>query len=183
MLASHCASAAAQTTEAWPTKPVTLIAPFTPGGTTDLVARALATQLQTLWSQPVIVDNKPGAGTAGAALTARAPADGYTLLLANVGHTAAACGLYKNLPYEFTTHLESITSVAQVPNVLLVPKSLPVANVGELIKGDEADRKGAVSYGSAGIGSTQHLSAELLKSLAKVEATHIPYKGAAPMMI
>lgn len=109
------ASAAAQTTEAWPTKPVTLIAPFTPGGTTDLVARALATQLQTLWSQPVIVDNKPGAGgTVGAALTARAPADGYTLLLANVGHTAAAA-LYKNLPYEFTTHLESITSVAQVP--------------------------------------------------------------------
>lgn len=175
------ASAAAQTTEAWPTTPVTLIAPFTPGGTTDLVARALATQLQTLWSQPVIVDNKLGAGgTVGAALTARAPADGYTLLLANVGHTAAAA-LYKNLPYEFTTHLESITSVAQVPNVLLVPKSLPVANVGELIKYMK-DRKGAVSYGSAGIGSTQHLSAELLKSLAKVEATHIPYKGAAPMM-
>lgn len=174
-------SAAAQTAETWPIKPVTLIAPFTPGGTTDLVARALATQLQTLWKQPVIVDNKPGAGgTVGASLTARAPADGYTLLLANVGH-AAASALYKNLPYEFTTNLESITNVAQVPNVLLVPKSLPVANVGELVKYMK-ERKGSVSYGSAGIGSTQHLSAELLKSLAKVDATHIPYRGAAPMM-
>lgn len=179
--AALATSAAAQGPEAYPNKPVTLIAPFTPGGTTDLVARALATQLQILWKQPVVVDNKPGAGgTVGAALTARAPADGYTLLLANVGH-AAASALYKNLPYEFTTHLESITSVAQVPNVLLVPKSMPVANVGELVKYMK-DRKGAVSYGSAGVGSTQHLSAELLKSLAKVEATHIPYKGAAPMM-
>ncbi len=167
--------------DTWPTKPVTLIAPFTPGGTTDLVARSLATQLQALWKQPVIVDNKPGAGgTVGAALTARAPADGYTLLLANVGH-AAASALYKNLPYEFTTHLESITNVAQVPNVLLVPKSAPVNTVADLIQ-QARTRKGALSYGSAGVGSTQHLSAELLKSLAGIEATHIPYKGAAPMM-
>ena len=168
-------------TENWPTKAVTLIAPFTPGGTTDIVARALANQLQIIWKQPVIVDNRPGAGgTVGAAAVARATPDGYTLLLANVGH-AAAPALYKNLPYDFVKNLDSITNVALVPNILLVPKSLPVNNVGELIKYMK-DRKGAVSYGSAGIGSTQHLSAELLKSLAKVEATHIPYKGAAPMM-
>lgn len=177
--AATCANA--QTADKWPAKAVTLIAPFTPGGTTDLVARALATQLQILWSQPVVVDNKPGAGgTVGAALTARAPADGYTLLLANVGH-AAASALYKKLPYEFTTDLESITSVALVPNVLLVSKSLPVSNVGELIQYMKRN-PGRVSYGSAGVGSTQHLSAELLKSLAKVDATHVPYKGAAPMM-
>ena len=173
--------ATAQPADHWPNKPVTLVAPFTPGGTTDIVARALANQLQIIWKQPVIVDNKPGAGgTVGAALVARAAPDGYTLLLANVGH-AAAPALYKNLPYDFTKNLDSITNVAQVPNVLLVPKSLPVSNVSELIK-HMKDSKASVSYGSAGIGSTQHLSAELLKSLAKVDAVHVPYKGAAPMM-
>ena len=168
-------------TENWPTKAVTLIAPFTPGGTTDIVARALANQLQIIWKQPVVVDNRPGAGgTVGAAAVARANPDGYTLLLANVGH-AAAPALYKNLPYDFVKNLDSITNVALVPNILLVPKSLPVNNVGELIKYMK-DSKQPVSYGSAGIGSTQHLSAELLKSMANVDAVHVPYKGAAPMM-
>lgn len=179
---SLAAQAAADSPDAnWPSRPVTLVAPFTPGGTTDIVARALANQLQIIWKQAVIVDNKPGAGgTVGAALVARASPDGYTLLLANVGH-AAAPALYKNLPYDFTRSLDSITNVAIVPNVLLVPRSLPVSNVAELVKYMK-ERKAAVSYGSAGIGSTQHLSAELLKSLAKVDAVHVPYKGAAPMM-
>lgn len=178
---SLAGTATAQSADSWPNKPVTLIAPFTPGGTTDILARAIASQLQIIWKQPVIVDNKPGAGgTVGAALVARAAPDGYTLLLANVGH-AAAPALYKNLSYDFTKNLDSITNVALVPNVLLVPKSLPVSNVAELIKHIK-NSKAPVSYGSAGIGSTQHLSAELLKSLAKVDATHVPYKGAAPMM-
>ncbi|HBJ99913.1 MULTISPECIES: tripartite tricarboxylate transporter substrate binding protein [Delftia] len=178
-LATHAAADAPDAN--WPAKPVTLVAPFTPGGTTDIVARALANQLQIIWKQAVVVDNRPGAGgTVGAALVARANPDGYTLLLANVGH-AAAPALYKNLPYDFTRNLDSITNVAIVPNVLLVPKSLPVSNVAELVKYMK-ERKAPVSYGSAGIGSTQHLSAELLKSLARVDAVHVPYKGAAPMM-
>ena len=165
----------------WPTKPITLVAPFTPGGTTDIVARAIAMQLQNELGQTVVVENKPGAGgTLGAGLVARARPDGYTLLLANVGHTAAA-SLYKNLPYDFEKDLSQITTVAIVPNVLVVKKTLPVSNVKELIvylKENPAE----ASYGSAGVGSTQHLSAELLKKQANVEAVHVPYKGAAPMM-
>ena len=165
----------------WPTKPITLVAPFTPGGTTDLVARAVGAQLQQQLGQPVVVENRPGAGgTVGAAMVARAAPDGYTLLLANVGHTAAAA-LYKSLSYNFDSDLQSITSVAYVPNVLIVNKSLPVNTVAEFLDYVK-QRPGDVNYGSAGIGSTQHLSGELLKSSAKLEAMHIPYKGASPMM-
>ncbi|RTZ43449.1 tripartite tricarboxylate transporter substrate binding protein [Candidimonas sp. SYP-B2681] len=165
----------------WPSKPITLVAPFTPGGTTDLVARAVAHQLQNELGQPVVVENKPGAGgTLGAAYVARSAADGYTLLLANVGHAAAAA-LYKGLSYNFQNDLDSITSVAHVPNVLIVNKSLPVNSVAELLEYIK-QRPGEVNYGSAGIGSTQHLSGELLKSSAKIDAEHIPYKGASPMM-
>lgn len=165
----------------WPTKPITLVAPFTPGGTTDLVARAVAAQLQQQLGQAVVVENRPGAGgTVGAAMVSRAAPDGYTLLLANVGHTAAAA-LYKTLSYNFETDLQSITSVAYVPNVLIVNKSLPVNTVAEFLDYVK-QRPGDVNYGSAGIGSTQHLSGELLKSTAKLDAQHIPYKGASPMM-
>src|SRR5690606_41948059 len=101
----------------WPTQPITLIAPFTPGGTTDIVARAVAMQLQQQLGQTVIVENKPGAGgTLGAGIVARAKPDGYTLLLANVGHTAANV-LYKNLPYDFERDMTQSTTVAQAPNV------------------------------------------------------------------
>ncbi|SHH66040.1 Tripartite-type tricarboxylate transporter, receptor component TctC [Pollutimonas bauzanensis] len=165
----------------WPAKPITLVAPFTPGGTTDLMARAIAQQLQNELGQTVVVENKPGAGgTVGAAYVARSAPDGYTLLLANVGHAAAAA-LYKTLTYDFQTDLDSITSVAYVPNVLIVNKSLPVNTVAELVEYIR-QRPGEVNYGSAGIGSTQHLSGELLKSSAKLDAEHVPYKGASPMM-
>lgn len=165
----------------WPTKPITLVAPFTPGGTTDIVARAIAAQLQQQLGQSVIVDNRPGAGgTLGAAMVARAQPDGYTLLLANVGH-AAAPALYKNLTYDFEKDMTHISTVAVVPNVLIVRKSLPVNNVKELIAYLKEHRAEA-TYGSAGIGTTQHLSAELLKKQASFEAVHVPYKGASPMM-
>jgi len=167
--------------ESWPTRPITLIAPFTPGGTTDIVARAVAMQLQQQLGQPVVVENKPGAGgTLGAGIVARAKADGYTLLLANVGHTAAAV-LYKNLPYDFERDMTQITTVANVPNVLVVPKRLPVNNVQELLAYAKANPDD-INYGSAGIGTTQHLSAELLKKQSGLQALHVPFKGAAPMM-
>jgi len=174
-------AAAAPAFAAWPEKPITLIAPFTPGGTTDIVARAVAQQLQEQLGQTVVVENKPGAGgTVGAAIVARAQPDGYTLLLGNVGHTAAA-SLYKNLPYDFERDMTQITTVANVPNVLVVSKSLPVDDVQGLI--DYLKKNPAqANYGSAGIGSTQHLSAELLKKQAGVDAMHVPYKGASPMM-
>ncbi|QET05888.1 tripartite tricarboxylate transporter substrate binding protein [Cupriavidus pauculus] len=165
----------------WPTKPITIVAPFTPGGTTDIVARAVAAQLQKELGQSVVVDNRPGAGgTLGAAMVARAQPDGYTLLLANVGH-AAASALYKNLPYDFEKDMTHITTVAVVPNVLIVRKSLPVNNVKELIAYLKS-HPGEATFGSAGIGTTQHLSAELLKKQASFDAVHVPYKGASPMM-
>jgi tripartite-type tricarboxylate transporter receptor subunit TctC len=165
----------------WPEKTITLVAPFTPGGTTDIVARVVAQQLQTELGQTVIVDNKAGAGgTLGAAFVARSRPDGYTLLLSNVGHTAAAA-LYKNLPYDFEKDMTQITTVASVPNVLVVNRSLPVANVRELLAYLTA-HAADVSYGSAGVGTTQHLSAELLKKQTGVNVVHVPYKGAAPMM-
>ncbi|ARP86802.1 Bug family tripartite tricarboxylate transporter substrate binding protein [Bordetella genomosp. 9] len=175
-----CAPAAhAQTS--WPERPITLVAPFTPGGTTDIVARAMAAQLQKQLGQTVVVENKPGAGgTVGAGIVARARPDGYTLLLGNVGHTAANA-LYKNLSYDFERDLTQITTVANVPNVLVVAKSLPVSNVRELLAYAKA-HPGDINYGSAGIGSTQHLSAELLLKQTGMQAVHVPFKGAAPMM-
>ncbi|CAM3553039.1 tripartite tricarboxylate transporter substrate binding protein [Bordetella sputigena] len=165
----------------WPERPITLVAPFTPGGTTDIVARAVAMQLQQQLGQPVVVENKPGAGgTVGAGIVARAKPDGYTLLLANVGHTAAGV-LYKNLPYDFERDMTQITTVANVPNVLVVAKTLPVNNVREFLDYAKAHPK-EINYGSAGIGTTQHLSAELLKKQTGMQALHVPFKGAAPMM-
>jgi len=165
----------------WPEHSITLIAPFTPGGTTDIIARAIAAQLQQRLGQPVVVENKPGAGgTLGADFVVRAKPDGYTMLLGNVGHAAAGV-LYKNLPYDFERDMTHITTVANVPNVLVVPKSLPVNNVRELLAYAKAHPQ-EISYGSAGIGTTQHLSGELLKKQSGIQALHVPYKGAAPMM-
>ncbi len=165
----------------WPERPITLVAPFTPGGTTDIVARAIAVQLQQQLGQTVIVENKAGAGgTLGAGYVARAKPDGYTLLLANVGHAAAGV-LYKNLPYDFERDMTQITTVANVPNVLVVAKNLPVKNVRELLDYAKA-HPNDINYGSAGIGTTQHLSAELLKKQTGMQALHVPFKGAAPMM-
>ncbi|MEI2415096.1 tripartite tricarboxylate transporter substrate binding protein [Orrella sp. JC864] len=176
-----CTLAAPAAAQSWPERPITLVAPFTPGGTTDIVARAVALQLQKQLGQTVVVENKPGAGgTLGAGIVARAKPDGYTLLLANVGHTAAAV-LYKNLPYDFVRDMTQITTVANVPNVLVVPKTLPVDDVKGLLEYAKAN-PGRIDYGSAGIGTTQHLSAELLKKETGLQAVHVPFKGAAPMM-
>ncbi|ALM82682.1 tripartite tricarboxylate transporter substrate binding protein [Bordetella sp. N] len=178
-----CASVLAPSAQAadWPDRPITLVAPFTPGGTTDIVARAIAVQLQQQLGQTVIVENKPGAGgTLGAGYVARAKPDGYTLLLANVGHAAAGV-LYKNLPYDFERDMTQITTVANVPNVLVVAKNFPANNVRELLAYAKA-HPNDINYGSAGIGTTQHLSAELLKKQTGMTALHVPFKGAAPMM-
>ncbi|OZI34549.1 LacI family transcriptional regulator [Bordetella genomosp. 10] len=178
-----CAGLLAPSAQAadWPDRPITLVAPFTPGGTTDIVARAIAVQLQQQLGQTVIVENKPGAGgTLGAGYVARAKPDGYTLLLANVGHAAAGV-LYKNLPYDFERDMTQITTVANVPNVLVVAKNFPANNVRELLAYAKA-HPNDVNYGSAGIGTTQHLSAELLKKQTGMTALHVPFKGAAPMM-
>ncbi|WP_411859877.1 Bug family tripartite tricarboxylate transporter substrate binding protein [Cupriavidus pauculus] len=171
----------AHAADAWPSKPITLVVPFAAGGTTDIVGRAVGQKLGEALGQPVVVDNRPGAGgTLGAANVARAQPDGYTFLLATIAHTMAP-GIYKSLPYDFQKDLEPIGMVASTPNVLIVNEQIPVKTVQELIAYIKA-HPGKVNYGSAGIGSTEHLSGELFRSATGTDISHVPYKGGAPMM-
>ncbi len=165
----------------WPSKPISLVVPFSAGGTTDIVARAIGQKLNDALHQPVIIDNRPGAGgTLGAGVVSKAPADGYTFLVATVAHTMAP-GIYKTLPYDFSKDLDPVGFIALTPNVLLVNQSIPVKSVAELITYIKA-HPGTVNYGSAGTGSTEHLSGELFRSMTGTDIAHIPYKGGAPMM-
>jgi tripartite-type tricarboxylate transporter receptor subunit TctC len=180
-LLSTLAATSCVLAQAWPTKPVTLMVPFAPGGTTDIVARPFAQALSQELGQPVVVENRAGAGgTLAAGVAAHATPDGYTLFVATVAHTMAT-SLYKQLPYDFEKDFVPITILATVPNILVVNPSVPAKSVRELIDYAKAN-PGKLAYGSAGNGSTEHLSAELFKSMAGVDMVHIPYKGGAPMM-
>ena len=165
----------------WPARPITVIVPFAPGGTTDIVARPIAQKLSEALGQPVVVENRAGAGgTLGAAVAAKAPADGYTLFTATVAHTMAP-GLYKKLAYDFEADFEPITITAFTPNILIVHPSVPAGSLKELIAYIKA-HPGKVNYGSAGSGSTEHMSGELFRYMAGVDIAHVPYKGGSPMM-
>ena len=167
-------------TQPWPTKPVTLVVPFPPGGTTDVLARALAEKLQAALGQPVIVESKPGAGaTLGADLVAKSRADGYTLLMGAVHHTIAS-SVYKKLPYDFAKDLAPISTVALVPNVLTVNASNPANTVTELVAQLKAKPELA-SFGSNGNGTAQHLIGAQFEALTGAKLTHIPYKGSGPL--
>ena len=165
----------------WPAKPIALIVPFPAGGTTDLVARALAEQLSRSLGQPVVVESKPGAGTTvGADYVAKAKPDGYTLLMGAVHHTIAP-SVYKKLPYDFQKDLTPITVVAMVPNVLSVNAALtPARSVAELVALAKAS-PGALSFGSNGNGTAQHLIGTLFQSSTGTTLLHVPYKGSAPL--
>jgi len=179
--AALLAGPGAQAADAWPSKPITLIVPFAPGGTTDILGRIVGQKLSEALHQPVVIDNKAGAGgTLGAGIAARAPADGNTFFLATIAH-AIAPGLYKSLSYDFIKDLDPVGLVATTPNVLIVNASLPVKTVPELIAYIKA-HPGQVNYGSAGPGSTEHLAGELFRSMTGTQITHVPYKGGAPMM-
>ena len=165
----------------WPIKPITIVIPFATGGTTDIVGREFGLKLSEALKQPVLIDNKPGAGgNLAAGLVSKAAPDGYTFMLSTVAH-AMAPGLYKTLSYNFIQDFEPVGMVATTPNILVVNPKLPVKTVAELIAYIKANPN-TVNYGSAGSGSTEHLSGELFKSMANLQITHIPYKGGAPMM-
>jgi len=165
----------------YPTKPVTLVVPFPPGGTTDLVARALGESLAKGLGQPVLVESKPGGGTTiGADYVAKAKNDGYTLLVGAVHHTIAP-SVYKKLPYDFQKDLTPITTVAMVPNVLAVnAAATPARTVAELVALAKAS-PGRLSYGSNGNGTAQHLIGTLFQLETGTELLHVPYKGSAPL--
>ena len=172
------ASAAA---EDWPTKPITIVVPFVAGGTTDIVARIIAQPLSERLHQSIVIENVGGGGgTIGAGNAARAQPDGYTIFMATVAHTMAP-GIYKKLSYDFEKDFDPITIAASVPNILIVNPSLPVKTVAELIAYIKAN-PGKVNYGSAGIGSTEHMSGALFRSLAGLDIVHVPYRGGAPML-
>ena len=176
-LALSGGSALAQT---WPTKPITLIVPFPPGGTTDVLARALGEKLSQALGQPIIVESKPGAGaTLGADYVAKSKADGYTLLVGAVHHTIAT-SVYKKLPYDFQKDFAPITMVALVPNVLVVNAATPVRNVAELVAMAKT-QAGKLTYGSNGNGTAQHLIGTQFQNSTGTELVHIPYKGSGPL--
>jgi tripartite-type tricarboxylate transporter receptor subunit TctC len=164
----------------WPSKPITLIVPFPAGGTTDVLARALADKLGPVLGQTVIVESKPGAGaTLGADFVAKARPDGHTLLVGAVHHTIAS-SVYKKLPYDFQKDLQPITTIAMVPNVLVVNANTPVKSVAELGAMLKA-KPGAHSYGSNGIGTAQHLIGTQFQRATGTELIHVPYKGSGPL--
>lgn len=173
-----CGCAFAQT---FPSKPISLVVPFPPGGTTDVLARALGERLASALGTPVIVENKPGAGaTIGADYVAKAKADGHVLLIGAVHHTIAT-SVYPKLPYDFQKDLTPITTIALVPNVLVVNAATPVKNVAELQSFLKAKPDKAV-FGSNGNGTAQHLIGTQFENLTSINLTHIPYKGSGPMV-
>ncbi|CAB3695321.1 hypothetical protein LMG1866_02275 [Achromobacter ruhlandii] len=164
---------------AWPERPITLIVPASPGGTTDIAARLIADKLAAKLGQQVIVENRAGAaGIIGAQTLARAKPDGYTVLMGNIGPNAINYALYKTLPYK-PADFAPVTLVISVPNVLVVNEASPARSVADLLALARKD-PGKVSFGSSGSGQSPHLSAELFKQRAGIGGTHVPYKGAGP---
>ncbi len=167
--------------EPWPGKPVSLIVPFPAGGTTDVLARALADKLQQSLGQPVIVESKPGAGaTVGADFVAKSRPDGYTLLVGAVHHTIAS-SVYKKLPYDFQKDFAPVTTIALVPNVLVVNAANPARTVADLVAQAKA-QPGQVAYGSNGNGTAQHLIGTQFARVTGTDLMHIPYKGSGPLV-
>lgn len=178
---------AARAQAGWPTKPVRIVVPFAAGGTTDILARALAPELQRAFGQPFIVDNKPGAGgNSGAAEVAKAAADGYTLLMGTVGTHAINPSLYPKMPYDHVQDFAPVTVVAGVPNVLVLnPASAQkygIDTVVDLIRAAKAN-PGRLNVASSGNGTSIHLAAELFKSLTGTFMLHLPYRGSGPALI
>ena len=170
----------AQAEPAYPGKPVKIIVPFPPGGSTDIVARAIGERLQAALGQPFVVDNKAGAsGNIGMGEAVRSPADGYTLVLGAPQTLTINPQIFANLPFDPQKDLAPIAVIASVPNVLVVTNKLPVKTPQELLAYAKAN-PGKLNYGSSSIGGTPHLSAEMFKAMTDTSIVHVPYKGSAP---
>ena len=167
---------------AWPAKPIRYIVPFAPGGTTDILARVVGEKLAIALGQPIVIENKPGqGGSAGAAELARAAPDGYTIGGGTISSHAINATLYDKLSYDPVTSFAPITLYATLPNMLVLHPSVPATNVREFIALLKANPE-KYSFGSAGNGTSQHISGELFKTVAGVRMQHIPYRGSGPMV-
>ena len=168
--------------QTYPTKTVRLIVPQTPGGASDALARIMAAKLSEKWGQPVVVENRAGAGgNIGMDAVAKAAPDGYTLLMSYVGSHAINPSIYKKLPFDPETDFAAVANLATVPFVAVANPKLPIANIKELAA-YVATGKNQVAFGSAGNGSVNHLLGEMFNNAANVKMTHVPYKGAAPAL-
>ena len=163
--------------QSFPSKPIHVIIPFVAGGSSDIVGRAIASKFQDLLGQPGVVENKPGAnGAIAAEYVAKSPPDGHTVLVGSIGVFSINSALFKDLRYDPVKDFAPITLAVTTPNVLITKPALPAKSLQELV---EADRKGKLSYCSSGTGSSDHLTAELLKQVAGGNAVHVPYRGGA----
>ncbi len=175
----HAAFAA----DVYPAKAVRIVVAFAAGGSTDLLARSVAQRLNEAWKTPVIVDNRAGGGgIIGSDYVAKAPADGYTLLLGTNTTNAVAASLYAKLPFDPQRDFTPITEIGSIPQMLSVHPSVPVKSLKELVALARA-RPNELNYGTAGTGSTSHMAMELFQSVAKIKMTHVPYKGTGPALI
>jgi tripartite-type tricarboxylate transporter receptor subunit TctC len=180
LLASLAAVAGTVFADDYPSRPIRLIVGFPPGGINDIVARVVGERLGQSLGQPVIVENRPGAGgTIGADLVAKSRSDGYTLLMGSVSNIAMAPSQYKALPYDAAKDFVPVVLVAAAPNVLVVNPGFPVQSVKELIA-LARQKPGGINYASAGLGTSNHLTVELLQVMTGVQLNHVPYKGDAP---
>jgi tripartite-type tricarboxylate transporter receptor subunit TctC len=180
LLASFAFSVQGQT---YPNKPLRVIVPFAPGGSTDIFARLVAERLSASFSQPVVVENRAGAsGNIGADAVAKSPPDGYTLLMATTGVMAINNALFKSMAYDAAKDFEPVIFIASITNVLAVPADLPAKNVAELVALAKKE-PGKLTFASSGAGSSTHLSAELFKSMAGIDVVHIPFKGSGQALI
>jgi tripartite-type tricarboxylate transporter receptor subunit TctC len=180
-LAATLLAAGASAQATWPTKPIRMIVPFTAGSVTDIIGRTVAESMSKSLGQPVLIENKPGAGgTIGAAQVAKSEPDGYTVLVHSSGH-ALNPAIYPNLSYDTLKDLSGVTPLAAVPNVLVVSPSRGWKSVGDLVAAAKA-KPGAMNYASAGTGSATHMNAEKFKLKAGIEAQHVPFKGTPEAM-
>jgi len=181
LLVPALACAQAPRSEGWPAKPIRIVVGFTPGGTTDILAREVAARLQEAWGRSVFVDNRPGAsGNIGAEVVAKAPPDGYTLFLAS-NSFAINPALYSKMSFDALADFAPVTHIGSVTNVFVAHPSVPANTIRELVALARS-RPGQVTYGSAGVGTSPHLAMELFKSLAHVDLVHVPYKGVPPIV-
>ena len=177
------AFAAGAFAQAYPTRPIKLVVPFPPAGSTDLSARAMAGKLGERLGHPIVIENKPGAGgNIGADQVAKAAPDGYTLLVGTVGTHAINSSLYSKMPYDHLKDFAPVILLSTTPNVLVVYPGWPVQSVADVIRAAKA-KPGEVTFASSGSGTSIHLSGELFKAMAGLEMTHVPYKGSGPMQI
>jgi tripartite-type tricarboxylate transporter receptor subunit TctC len=176
-----CASLAQA--QPFPSRPIRIVVPFPPGGTSDILARSIGQKLTEEWGQPVLADNRPGAaGNIAAEIVAKSKPDGYTLFINTVGTHAINAALYTQLPYDIVKDFTPITNLVNLPSVMLVHPSVPAKNVKELIALAKK-RPDSLQYSSAGSGTQPHLTAEMFNMMSGVKLMHVPYKGAGPQMI